>query len=277
MAEQPLNFTQKGIRPINKLLMLSLVSIILMVLDNRYSAVQQAKSIAATALYPLQWFANQPVRLYEYISSFTQAQAALLTENQSLKQENGRLKILIKQNEIQQAELNELKNLHALKQNGIRSAITAEVISNGKNPLSDKLIINRGSNQGVNSGDAVVDSNGLIGQITQTQAFNSELTLLTNSQNVIPVMIARTGVRSLLYGSGGSVSLRYFPIDADLRPDDILVTSGLDSIYPMGIPIAKTTQVIRVQGSPYYRVTLEPLSHFRSSKYVMVLPQKNSP
>ena len=273
MAEQSLNFARKGIKPVSKLIILSIISIVLMMLDNRYAAVQAAKGYAATALYPLQWLANQPVRLYEYMSGFMQSQTALLASNRQLLEENGRLKMLAQQTQQQKRELQELQALGGLQQHGVQAVATAEVISNGKDPLSDKLIINKGSRNGLQNGDAVIDQYGLIGQITQVQPLSAELTLITNSQTVIPVVVARTGVRSLLYGSGGAVNLRYFPADADLQPGDILQTSGLDSVYPQGIPVARVDQAARAAGTPYYRVTLSPLAAFRSSKYVLTLPQ----
>ncbi len=277
MSEPSLNFAKKGVKPASKLIVLAIASVALMLLDNRYAAVQYAKGYAATALYPLQWLANQPVNLYRYVSGFMQSQANLMADNKRLSEENGRLKLLAARSELQTRELAEMKKLYGLQQSGISITGGAEVISNSKDPLSDKLIVNKGSRSGLKEGDAVIDQNGLIGQITQVQPLSAELTLLTNSKTIVPVMVARTGVRSLLYGSGGAVSLRYFPADADLRPGDLLLTSGLDSVYPEGIPVAKVEQVSRAAGTPYYRVGLKPLSGFRSSKHVLVLPQQQPP
>lgn len=277
MAEQSLNFARKGIRPGSKLIILSIISIALMMLDSRYSAVQHLKGYTATALYPLQWLANQPVRLYSHISELAQSQSSLVDENKRLNAENSRLNAQSRQNERLQRELAELKTLQSLQSGGIAATTAAEVISNGKDPLSDKLIIDKGSVNGLKTGDAVLDQYGLIGQITHVSTLSAELTLITNGQTVIPVMVARTGVRSLLYGSGGAVNLRYFPVDADLRPGDTLLTSGLDSIYPEGIPVAKITSAARSPGTPYYRVAVEPFAAFRSSKYVLTLPQKADP
>ena len=277
MSEPSLSFTRERVHPVTKLIGLSLVSISLMVLDTRYAAVQQAKSVVATALQPLQWVANQPVHLYEYSRSFLQSQNKLLDENQRLREENMRLQALSNQLHAQAKELKELHLLQRLQAHGIEASTTAQIISNGKDPLADKLIINRGSHHNLQVGDAVIDQNGLIGQITQVQPFSSELTLLTHSQMVIPVMVARTGVRSLLYGNGNEVSLRYFPVDADLQKDDVLVTSGLDSVYPVGVPVAKVTAVQRASGTPYYRTTVLPLAAVNSSKYVLVLPQTELP
>lgn len=277
MSEPSLSFTRERVHPVTKLIGLSLVSISLMVLDTRYAAVQQAKSVVATALQPLQWVANQPVRLYEYSRSFLQSQNKLLDENQRLREENMRLQALSNQLHAQAKELKELHLLQRLQAHGIEASTTAQIISNSKDPLADKLIINRGSHHNLQVGDAVIDQNGLIGQITQVQPFSSELTLLTHSQMVIPVMVARTGVRSLLYGNSNEVSLRYFPVDADLQKDDVLVTSGLDSVYPVGVPVAKVTAVQRASGTPYYRTTVLPLAAVNSSKYVLVLPQTELP
>ena len=277
MSEPSLSFTRERVHPVTKLIGLSLVSISLMVLDTRYAAVQQVKSVVATALQPLQWVANQPVRLYEYSRSFLQSQNKLLDENQRLREENMRLQALSNQLHAQAQELKELHLLQRLQAHGIEASTTAQIISNSKDPLADKLIINRGSHHNLQVGDAVIDQNGLIGQITQVQPFSSELTLLTHSQMVIPVMVARTGVRSLLYGNGNEVSLRYFPVDADLQKDDVLVTSGLDSVYPVGVPVAKVTAVQRASGTPYYRTTVLPLAAVNSSKYVLVLPQTELP
>lgn len=277
MSEQPLSFTRQRITPINKLIFLSIISIILMVLDSRYAAVQQLKGYTATLLYPMQWLANQPVRLYEYAAGFLRSQADLLNENRQLSGENMQLKLQLSQRNAQTEELSELKLLHALKNAGIPNSTIAEIISNGKDPLSDRLIIDKGSAQGLHAGDAVIDQNGLIGQLTQVQPFSAELTLITNSRSVIPVMVARTGVRSLLYGTGSGVSLRYFPSDANLRPNDILLTSGIDSVYPAGIPVAKILTVQYTQGTPYYKVNVAALAAFRSSKYVLTLPQTTVP
>ena len=277
MSEPSLSFTRERVHPVTKLIGLSLVSISLMVLDTCYAAVQQVKSVVATALQPLQWVANQPVRLYEYSRSFLQSQNKLLDENQRLREENMRLQALSNQLHAQAKELKELHLLQRLQAHGIEASTTAQIISNSKDPLADKLIINRGSHHNLQVGDAVIDQNGLIGQITQVQPFSSELTLLTHSQMVIPVMVARTGVRSLLYGNGNEVSLRYFPVDADLQKDDVLVTSGLDSVYPVGVPVAKVTAVQRASGTPYYRTTVLPLAAVNSSKYVLVLPQTELP
>lgn len=276
MSDNSLSFTKRGISATNKLICLSLLSAALLMLDSRFAAVQTAKRYVATALYPLQWLANQPVEWYEYSSALFQSQNYLLSENQRLTEENAHLKMRARQTDLQLRELAEVKSLLFLKQNGLTEGQAAEVISNGKEPIGSRMIIDKGSQHNVQAGDAVVDDAGLIGQISQVHALSAEVTPLTDNNLTIPIMVARTGVRSLVYGGSGELSLRYFPTDADLQPNDVLITSGLDSIYPAGIPVARIVQTSRNAGTPFYRVKLEPLAALRRTKFVLVLPQQNT-
>jgi rod shape-determining protein mreC len=274
---ESLSFTQRGIRPVNKLICLSLASIALLTLDNHFSAVKTAKQYVATSLYPLQWLANKPVEWYEYSNALLQSQTYLLSENQRLTQENAKLRLHASQVDMQTKRLEELQSLLALKNHGLTITTAAEIISNGKEPIGSKVIINKGTNDHIRAGDAVVDENGLVGQVSQSYPFSAEVHLLTDAKAVIPVMVARTGVRTLVYGGSDQLSLRYFPSDADLQPEDMLVTSGLDSVYPAGIPVAKVVQTGRNTGMPYYSAQLKPVAALRSSKYVLVLPQQPLP
>ena len=163
-----------------------------------------------------------------------------------------------------------------MQQAGINDVTGAEVISSGKDPLSDKLIINKGSLDGLKAGDAVIDQNGLVGQLTQALPYSSEVTLLYSSQSIVPVMVARTGERNLLYGGGNKLDLRYFPSASDLKAKDILLTSGLDSVYPAGIPVATVDTIERSSGSPYYTASLSPFAALRGSRFVLVVSQPKS-
>ena len=90
-----------------------------------------------------------------------------------------------------------------------------------------------------------MDDRGLIGQITRVQPLTAEVTLITDKTLMVPVMIQRTGLRAILYGFGGGVELRYLPIHADVKPGDMVITSGIDGLYPEGVPVAMITRVER--------------------------------
>ena len=274
MAEQSLNFVHQRIRPASKLVVFVILSVALLVLDNRYAAVQQAKSHVATVLYPLQWLAHKPVAVLNGARAYLQQQHDLIEERQTLLENNARLQLQVRQQQAQLQALGGLTAVSGLQQNALPQAILAEVISTGKNPSADKIFVNAGSRNGIRAGDAVTDENGLIGQVSAVQPFSAEIALLANSQAVIPVMVARTGVRTLVYGRAGGVALPYFPADAALQQGDVLVTSGLDSVYPAGIPVAEVTALDPRTGSPYYQVALKPAADYRQVRFLLVIPQQ---
>lgn len=274
MATPPLNFfTRRRAGSTGKLLVLSAAAIALMSIDNRYAVMGQIKSYAATALYPLQWLANQPVRIYRDSRELARSQTELLIDNKQLAAENIRLQTQAHKSQQLQRELDELRIINHLATQSLQTGTVSEVISNNKDPLANKLLISRGKAGSLQAGDAVIDRSGLLGQITQVYPFSAEVTLLTSDNHIVPVMVARTGVRSLLYGSGDSVEMRYFPADSDLQNGDTLLTSGLDAVYPAGIPVATVVRASKAGNSPYYQAVIRPLAGFRSSKYVLVLPQ----
>ncbi|WP_037585875.1 rod shape-determining protein MreC [Stenoxybacter acetivorans] len=267
------SFANPRLRPASKLVFLALAAVVLLLLDHRYAPIARAKSVVATALYPLQWLANQPINGVRRGVAFLQNQHHLLAENQRLHEENAQW---AQRWHLQQAQLQALTHLDAiqhLKNQALPNSIVAKVISVGSNTDSDLLVINQGSQNGITAGDPVTDEHGLIGQITAVQPFNAEITLVTSNRTVIPAMVARTGVRTLVYGNSNSIDLPYFPADASLKTDDLLITSGVDSIYPAGIPIAQIISAETGNGSPYYRVELRPASDSRRSQFVLILPQ----
>ena len=243
----------------------------LMVADYRFSLMQPVRAAVMPMLYPAQWLANQPVQLYQYFADLSQSKSELLEQNRQLLEENGRLKIDLQRDKVNTDELRELKKLYGLQQKGIHNVIGAEVISNGKDPLSERLIIGKGSQDGLKVGDAVIDQSGLIGLLTQVHTQSAEIGLISGGQSIVPIAVSRTGERNLAYGNGNGLDLRYFPTGSDLKPGDILLTSGLDCTYPAGIPVAAVSKVVRASGTPYYDTQLTSLAALRSSRFVLVL------
>lgn len=270
---QELHFAKPAIGPAGKLVLLGMLSIILLVLDSRYAALQQAKAYVATVLYPLQWAAGRPVRWVRYGTGMLGDKHSLLTDNARLRAENIRLNMQLQLQQPAVRELGELKNLNRLQPLLVPDAAVAEIVSQSGSTQSGRFLINRGSTSGVRVGDPVSDEHGLLGQVTSVQPAAAEVTLISHNQAVIPAMLAKSGVRTLVYGRGGGLDLRYFPVSAELAAGDWLVTSGIDSIYPPGIPVAKVTQAERNSGTPYYRAAIEPAAGLHGSRYVLVIPQ----
>lgn len=275
MAEPSLNFVHNGLRSTSKLVVLSLVSVVLLLLDNRYDVVKISRNYIATALYPFQWLAMQPVNAVSNGMVFLEKQQNLSNENRLLKAQNAQLKLQLSQHAVELKSVLNLNQLNQVQKAALPQAQVAQIVSNDSNPLADRFVINKGSHHQIRMGDAVSDEHGLIGQITAVQPLSSEVMLITSTNAVIPTMVMRTGVRTLVYGRSGSLDLRYFPANASLLPNDLLVTSGMDSVYPAGIPVATVTKAQSGNGSPYYRAQIEPVAQMRSSTFVLVIPQKH--
>lgn len=276
MPTPSLNFTKRRSAPVGKLFLLSLTSLALLAMDQRFEGVQHVRKVAASLTFPLQWLASQPVEFYRYTRSLAQSQTALQAQNRQLSAENIRLQAAAHQNSALEKEVGELKSVLGLKQEGFGTSVAAEVVSNGRNFTSNLLVIDKGAESGIRQGDAVIDHNGLVGQIIQVRRLSADVRLISANDLMVPVSVARTGVRSLMYGEGNGIALRYFPQDADLQKNDLLLTSGMDSVYPAGIPVARVTEAAKNTGTAYYRSTLQPVAGLNVSKYLLVLQQKQA-
>ena len=154
-------------------------------------------------------------------------------------------------------------------------ATAAQVLYDATDPFSRRVVIDKGQLNGVQPGSPVMDESGVLGQVTRVYPFVSEVTLLIDRDQVIPVMNARTGQRAVAYGDAtpraGLLELRYMPVGEDVREGDELVTSGIDGVYPPGLPVAKVAAVDRRSDSSFARIYCTPLAQVQGVTYVMVL------
>jgi rod shape-determining protein MreC len=180
----------------------------------------------------------------------------MLQELEALRAENARLRAL----------------LGARKRFGV-SATAAEVVYAARDPFSRRIIIDKGMRAEVEAGQAVVDENGLLGQVTRVYPWLAEVTLVTDKSHFVPVQNLRNGLRAVLSGTGsdGVLELRFVPINADHRNGDELVTSGIDGVYPPGLPVARVSQVERSATQLFARITCTPLAGVSNHTQVLLL------
>ena len=148
----------------------------------------------------------------------------------------------------------------------------AEILYDARDPSTRRIIVNRGSRDDITPGLPVIDHAGVVGQVTRVFPFTSEVTLLTDKDQAIPVQVLRSGLRSIVYGRGNSglLDLRFVAQDADIQVGDVLVTSGLDGMYPAGLAVARVTQVEKATGS-FGRVVGQPLAGIDRNRQVLVI------
>ena len=272
----PPPFFKQGPSALSKLMVCSALALFLMVADARFKLTQPVRSAMATVLFPIQWIAMRPVLAVRTVQDY------FVSLNSALKNEEAaRRKLIVQSARAGQVEqlLNEnaqLRKLLGLRERLNTSTIAAEVLYDAADPYTRKVIIDKGLAQGVEAGSPVIDESGVLGQVTRVHPLISEVTLVTDSDQAIPVLNTRTGNRGIAYGDGGhygsgGLELRYMAANADVQPGDLLTTSGVDGVYPPGIPVAKVVKVERRPDSAFARIVCAAQAQVNGVRHTMVL------
>ena len=272
----PPPFFKQGPSALSKLMVCSALALFLMVADARFRITQPVRAAVATVLFPVQWMAMRPVLAVRTVEDyFTSLNSALKNE------EAARRKLIVQSARSGQVEqlLNEntqLRKLLSLRERLNTPTLAAEVLYDAADPYTRKVIIDKGLAQGVEAGSPVIDESGVLGQVTRVHPLISEVTLVTDTEQAIPVINTRTGNRGIAYGDAGrhgsgGLELRYMAANADVQPGDLLTTSGVDGVYPPGIPVARVAKVERRPDSAFARIVCHPQSQVDGVRHVMVL------
>ena len=271
----PPPFFKQGPSALSRLVFFSALALFLMVADARFGLVQPLRAVIATVLYPAQWLALQPVQLAQTgFGYLTELKTARATE------EAARLKLAEQSQRAGQVEQLLLENARLRELLGLRErlptpSLAAQVLYDATDPFSRRVVIGKGQLQGVEAGSPVMDESGVLGQVTRVYPFVSEITLLIDREQVIPVMNTRTGTRSVAYGDpsphGGMLELRYMSVTEDVKEGDLLTTSGVDGVYPPGLPVARVASVDRRSDTSFARIQCQPLARLQGVTHVMVL------
>ena len=272
----PPPFFKQGPSALSKLMVCSALALFLMVADARFRITQPLRAAVATVLFPLQWIAMRPVLVTRVVQDyFTSLNSALTNE------EAARRKLILQSQRANQVEELTVENTQLRKLLSLRDRLStpstsAEVLYDAADPYTRKVIIDKGLAQGVEPGSPVIDESGVLGQVTRVHPLISEVTLVTDADQAIPVLNTRTGLRGITsgdagrHGSGG-LELRYMAANADVQAGDLLTTSGVDGVYPPGIPVARVVKVERRPDSAFARIVLHPAALVDGARYVMVL------
>lgn len=271
----PPPFFRQGPSAVSKLTLFSAMALFLMVADVRFKVTQPLRVAVASALRPVQWAVMQPILWTQgggqYLESLQTAQA-----NEALAQQKmGSLAQRANQVEQLTLENSRLRQLLALRERVAAPSQAAQVLYDAADPYTRKVIIDKGLIAGLKAGSPVIDESGVLGQVTRVYPYVSEVTLVTDRDQAIPVLNTRTGVRGIAYGDGslssGAMELRYMPANADVQVGDMLTTSGVDGLYPPGLPVAQVERVERRSDSAFARIYCRPMAQAAATAHVMVL------
>ncbi|AQQ33803.1 rod shape-determining protein MreC [Burkholderia cenocepacia] len=277
MEYSPPPLFKQGPPALARLIFFVALAIALLVSDARFSTLEIVRGVLGTVLYPLQRAALVPRDLFMGAADLAVTGAALRHENDDLRKRNLQLSTQANQAAVLTQENAHLRAVLELRQHIATQSTPVEIQYDTSDPFTQKIVVGQGSQQGIQDGSPVVSEDGVIGQVTRVFPLQSEVTLVTDRDLAIPVQVLRTGLRSVIYGTpkGDSLDLRFVPTSADLVAGDELITSGLDGVYPPGLPVAKVVRVDKLADTAFARVTCAPVAAVRGARQMLVLHYRN--
>ncbi|WXL26684.1 rod shape-determining protein MreC [Ectopseudomonas mendocina] len=256
-----------------RLLVFTVLSVALMVADARFDVVKPLREQLGLIVEPAYVLGRLPVTLWEDATAELSTRSELVAENERLKAEQlamqRRLQKLAALTE-QNVRLRELLNSAALVDEEV---LATELIGVDPNPFSHRILIDKGSKDGVVLGQPVLDARGLMGQVVEVLPYTSRVLLLTDSTHSIPVQVNRNGLRAIASGTGNPerLELRHVADTADIKEGDLLVSSGLGQRFPAGYPVAVVSEVIHDSGQPFAIVRAVPTAMLNRSRYMLLV------
>jgi rod shape-determining protein MreC len=271
--------TFRSASPAARLILLIFLSISLMVLDHRDQHLVSARKALAVVLYPLQVLVSAPFSFSRDIAETMASRSEILADNERLQQEALVLNARMQRMTALEAENARLRALLDSTAKVGDSILIAEIVSVDMNPFRNMIVVNKGGKDGAYVGQALIDADGIVGQITRDRHFSAEAMLVTDIDHAIPVEIARNRLRTIAVGSGelDRLSLPYLPVSADIRDGDLLISSGLGGIFPPGYPVGVVRAIRSVTGQPFLEVNAEPAAALnRIREVLLITPQRTN-
>lgn len=266
-------FFVRGPSPFARLVFFAALSLALMATDSRLKYLTEVRQGIVAILHPLQLIASAPVNLYEASREYFVTHQTLLTDNRQLIQQSIEQSAELQSMHALEAENDYLRKLLGAAQSLKQPARLGEILHMGRDPFSHKVVVNLGSHQNIEAGQAVVDEAGVIGQVTHVYPYSSEVTLITDKDLAIPIQIERNGLRAIAFGHGRdtTMDLPFLPANVDIRKGDKLVTSGIDGVYPVGLAVAEVISIERTPDSPFAHIVCKPIAGIENHRQILLL------
>ena len=251
----------------------AIVSVVLMFYDQRGTWLEKMRYGLQATIYPLQLAVNSPSAAWRWTQENFATRESLQQEVATLRNQLRDQQLMTLRQAALESENATLRGLNATLPEVIEKRLVGEVINVETSTLRQRLLVNRGGNSGVYRAQPVITGEGVIGQVYRLGPFSSEVILITDSEHALPVQVLRSGVRTIALGTGRSTSLElpYVPQNYDVKVGDVLVTSGLDQVFPFGLPVARVTKVERDPTQPLSQIMAVPLAKVESEREVLFI------
>ncbi|MBC8119977.1 MAG: rod shape-determining protein MreC [Burkholderiaceae bacterium] len=263
----------QGVSARARLAFFSFVAVALIIIDSRVRMLETVRAGVGVVLYPIQQTLLVPSRIAGTVTNYFTSVSSLTRENEQLKRKEFENAQTLQQARDLAAENDRLRKLLGAREKVANATVLAPVLYEARDRFSRKLVLHAGSANGVRAGSPVIDEAGVVGQITRVFNETSEVTLLTDKDQSIPVQILRNGLRGVAFGGSepGTLDLRFMAANADVVKGDVATTSGLDGVYPSGLMVATVSQVERAAKDQFARIVMTPLAGVESNQHLLVL------
>lgn len=256
-----------------RMVVLVVASIVLMTVDHRWHSLELARSALSSIIYPLQYTIDLPIRLYYWSDEVFSSRQTLLEKNREFEARHLENRVQLQKLDIIEKENARLRELLSATSKTTERLLISEIINVDVDPYRQLILLNKGSNSDVYLGQAIMDAQGIMGQIVHVSPLSSTAMLITDASHALPVQIDRTGLRTNAFGTGkmDHLNLHYLPHNIDIQVGDTLITSGLGGVFPPNYPVARITEVERPAGEPFATVVAIPLAQLDKSREVLLV------
>ncbi len=260
-------------------MLLVLLSVVVMTVDHRQGLLEPTRQILSAIVHPIRVVASLPAELMDSADTHLSSRRELILNNQRLRDRHQ-----LDQSRLQRLDALEVENirLRSLLDSSYeleKPVLIAELLEVDLDPFSHRIAIDKGQGDGVYAGQPVIDSSGVIGQVDSVAPFSATVRLISDPSHGIPVQVNRNGLRSIAIGTGriNVLTITSLPNNADIRVDDLVVTSGLGGRFPAGYPVGRVKTIITDPGQPFSRVELEPLGALDRIQEVLLIQRAEQP
>ena len=256
-----------------RVLVCAALSVLLMFMDHRQDHLSTIRKGVGVAVYPIQVVVDSPFRLWAWLTESTADRTELQRELARLRSEQVLTRAELQQLTALRAENDRLRDLLDARPRLRDEIRVAEIMAVDANPYRHSFVIDIGENDGVYNGQAIIDADGVIGQVLEAGLTSSQAILISDPSHALPVEVSRNGLRTIAKGTGefDRLDLPFLPNNADIVPGDVLVTSGLGGAFPAGYPVAVVASVNRVPQASFANVTAAPSSALDQVREVLLI------
>jgi rod shape-determining protein MreC len=256
-----------------RFLLLASLSIVVLVVDHRNNHLDVVRQAIGAAVYPLQVVVDAPVSLWRWIDETTASRNALQLDNGRLRAERLLTQARLLRYAALEAENSRLRDMLEATAKVRDQVRVAEIMSVSSDPYRHVLVVDKGSNHGVFDGQAMIDANGVVGQIIETGVLSSQGLLISDPGHALQVAVNRNGLRTIAVGTGtyARLDLPALANNADIQVGDLLVTTGLGGVFPPGYPVAIVESVVRLPQESYASVAAKPTAALDQVREIMLI------